>query len=62
MMHIDYYRDLIIRAVAEDESMLDSIASTLFASTDALSILRAKGYGVHGMQIDATARLVPEAD
>lgn len=59
-MHIDYYRDLIKRAVKEDGETLDSIARQLGASTAALGILRAKGYGSQGMMIDATARAVPD--
>lgn len=58
-MHLDYYRDLIKRAVKEDGETLDSIARQLESSTLALGVLRAKGYGAHGMMIDATARQVP---
>jgi hypothetical protein len=61
-MHADHYRELIIRAVgSQDDELLQSIAWQLAASTEAHAILRAKGYGVNGMMIDATVRLVPTA-
>ena len=56
-MHDDYYRDLVVRAVADkDPETLNSIARQLRASTEALSVLRAKGYGSQGMMIDAGER------
>lgn len=61
-MHTDHYLTLIKRAVQEDGETLVSIARQLEATTVALGILRAKGYGTQGMMIDATARAVPEKD
>ncbi|MES2787636.1 MAG: hypothetical protein V4684_19375 [Pseudomonadota bacterium] len=59
-MHADHFRELILRAVAsKDEEILMSIAWQLAASAEAHAVLRAKGYGVNGMMIDATVRLVP---
>jgi hypothetical protein len=65
-MEARYYRDLIVRAVlgpdavAEiaDDAMLAALAEQLRESEEGLSILRAKGYGLHGMGIAATAKLV----
>jgi hypothetical protein len=70
-MDARYYRDLIVRAVlgtnpamiaqVADGPTLDAIAGQLAQAEDAVSVLRAKGYGVHGMNVSATARQVPEA-
>jgi len=61
-MHIDYYRDLVLRAVKDaDRTMLDAIAAQLSASTAALAILRAKDYDGNGVMIDRTVLQVPPA-
>jgi hypothetical protein len=67
-MDARYYRDLIIRAVlgsdpamiaqVADGKTLDALAHTLAEAENAVSCLRAKGYGVPGMSVAATARLV----
>jgi hypothetical protein len=66
-MEARYYRDLIVRAVlgpdsvaaVADEPTLAAIADLFADAEEALSVLRAKHYGLHGMGIAATARLVP---
>ncbi|MCG2586509.1 hypothetical protein [Massilia sp. TS11] len=59
-MHPRYYRDLIVRAVENrDDDMLDSIANHLADCEEGKTILRAKGYGLHGMAVAALARQVP---
>lgn len=66
-MEARYYRDLIVRAVLgpdavawiADDAMLAALADQLREAEEGLSILRAKGYGLHGMGIAATAKLVP---
>lgn len=61
-MHPDHYADLIRRAVeAKDDDMLHQIGVRLAAAEVAHGILRAKGYGLNGMQIDDTVRQVPDA-
>ncbi len=56
------FRDMIVRAVHDpDPKMLDSIAMHLAACERANEILRAKGYGASGLQIDSTAAQVPHA-
>ena len=60
VMHIDHYRDVIIRAVLDgNDDLIDSIAARLADSAEALLILRANGYGGSGMTVSATARQVP---
>ncbi|MBY0238473.1 MAG: hypothetical protein K2X55_04090 [Burkholderiaceae bacterium] len=62
-MHPHPYRDLIERAVKQgDNQMLDMLAQALADAERAKQILRAKGYGVTGMAISATAAQVPGAD
>lgn len=70
-MEARYYRDLIVRAVlgpdpedgephkVADEATLLAIADQFREAEEGLSILRAKGYGLHGMGIAATAKQVP---
>lgn len=66
-MEARYYRDLIVRAVLgpesvapiADEPTLLAIAEQFREAEEGLSILRAKGYGLHGMGIAATAKQVP---
>jgi hypothetical protein len=61
-MTAGHYRDLIVRAVGDgNDDLLDSVAARLAESENALRILRAKGYGMTGIAIDAAARMVPEA-
>jgi hypothetical protein len=70
-MNARFYRDMIVRAVlgadpamsaqVADHETLDAIAGQLVQAEEAVSVLRAKGYGVHGMSVAATARLVPKA-
>lgn len=67
-----HYREMIVRAVlgthpamvavVADSETLDMIVTALIQAELAKQILRAKGYGVTGQTIDATARLVPDAD
>lgn len=66
-MEARYYRNLIVRAVlgpdsvgqVADEATLNSIVEQFRDAEEALSILRKKKYGTHGMGIAATAKLVP---
>jgi hypothetical protein len=59
-MHAGHYRDLIVKAVMdENDELLDSIAAHLAACEQAKQILCAKGYGGAGLPIDGAARLVP---
>jgi len=72
-MEARYYRALILRAVlgtdpdtgetktepVADEATLAAIADLFADAEEALSVLRAKHYGLHGMGIAATARQVP---
>lgn len=66
-MEARFYRDLIVRAVLgpdsvapiADEATLAAIAEQFREAEEGLSILRAKGYGLHGMGIAATAKQVP---
>jgi hypothetical protein len=69
-MRAIYYRDLIVRAVlgsdpdpalvakVVDPKTLDALANNLAEAESALDMLRHKGYGVPGMSVAATARLV----
>lgn len=55
-----YYRNMILEAVKEnDRKTLDALANNLAEAEESLSMLRAKGYGTHGMSVAATARQVP---
>ena len=59
-MSPQYYRDMIVRAVEDkNPETLDALAEYLRNAEKAHSILRAKGYGMQGTTIDATAALVP---
>lgn len=62
-MHALYYIDLMVRAVeGGDTETLACLGNHLHECEEAKQILRAKGYGVHGLAIDATARLVPDKE
>lgn len=53
--------DELDRAVKNGNTeRLTEIVDALNAAESAKDILRKKGYGHHGMTIDATARLVPD--
>lgn len=55
-----HYVDLILRAVAQpDNGVLLAVARQLAAAEAAHAILRSRGYGSAGLEIDAAARLVP---
>jgi hypothetical protein len=59
-MHAESFRLLIERAFNErDAKMLDSFAQRLAEASEAMSILRNKHYGAHGMGLPAMAKLVP---
>lgn len=61
-MKAHHYRDLLRRVVLSgDDQMLDMLAHALLDAERAKQILRAKGYGVTGMPISATAAQAPEA-
>ncbi|MFZ3286562.1 MAG: hypothetical protein WA191_06895 [Telluria sp.] len=58
-----HYREMIVRAVeGKDDATLDKLVDALRQAETGKQILRAKGYGESGMGIDATARLVPDAN
>lgn len=63
-MRFIHVRDMVVNAVngqdANSRDTLDAIVDVLCECEAAKQILRAKGYGVSGMTIDATARLVPD--
>lgn len=57
-----HYLEMIVRAVeGNDTDTLDKLVDALRQAEAGKQILRAKGYGVTGQPIDATARLVPDA-
>lgn len=61
-MKAHHYREMIVRAVeSKDDDTLDKLVDALRQAETGKQILRAKGYGVTGQTIDATARLVPDA-
>lgn len=62
-MHPDHFRDMIVRAAADDNrELLNRIAQQLADAARAHGILRAKGYGHSGLTIDAAAAQVPHAE
>lgn len=59
-MSPQYYKDLIVRAVEDkNPETLDNLADHLRNAEKAHAILRAKGCGMQGSTIEATAALVP---
>lgn len=59
-MNSRQWADLITKAVTEgNDDLVASLAEQLGKCEKAHSILRAKGYGMQGSTIDATAALVP---
>ncbi|HEY1180811.1 MAG TPA: hypothetical protein VGE56_00790 [Rhodocyclaceae bacterium] len=61
-MRAQTYIDAICRAIAEgDADTLAALGQRLSEAEDAISILRAKGYGVQGQSLLDTARAVPNA-
>lgn len=54
-------REMVAEAVrTNNKDLLNSVAAQLAASERAHEMLRAKGYGDSGMQIDLTVRQVPQ--
>lgn len=61
-MHAQTYIDAICHAVEEGNAdVLASLAQRLSEAEYAITILRAKGYGVQGQSLLDTARAVPNA-
>jgi hypothetical protein len=59
-MRPEHYRDLVVRAAAEPGGQLmNLIVAHMTDAEKAKQILRAKGYGVTGTSISATAAQVP---
>ena len=62
-MHLDYWRNHIVRAVVnDDKEAIDTLARRLGSANAAHSFLVRKGYGKPGQELDDIARQVPEKE